>query len=350
MGFVMIHLKQVTKTYALKGQRIKALNAVDLSVAPGEIFGIIGGSGAGKSTCLRCVNLLEVPDAGEVCVDGQDLTRLSGAQLRQARRNIGMIFQHFNLVNVKTAFENVALPLKLAGESHDVIEKRVMELLSLVGLSDHAQAYPHELSGGQKQRVAIARALASNPKILLCDEATSALDPQTTQSILSLLNTINRELGITILLITHEMDVIKQICHRMAVLHQGEIIEQGNVLDIFTQPQHEVTKAFVARTMAESLPSDILNRLSKSLHQPNDQPLLHLAFRGHAAVEPVISGLVQRCQTDVNIFQAHLETIQGEGCGTMMLALSNAEQVDVVLDYLKSQGVAAEVLGYVAAA
>lgn len=344
---MMIYLDKISKIYPGKEQALQALSCLDLHVLSGEIFGIIGGSGAGKSTLLRCVNLLERPSSGSVRVDGRLLTELSAQGLREARHHIGMIFQHFNLIRSSTVFDNIALPMRLLGKSSSEIAGRVDELLTLVDLKHHAQSYPDNLSGGQKQRVAIARALANNPKVLLSDEATSALDPNTTQSILSLLQTINRQLGITILLITHEMDVIKQICHRVAVLDQGRIIEQGNVLDIFTQPKHAVTKSFVAKCMGETLPPALLSKILPAPLALDDQPLLHLAFRGSAAVEPLVAGLVQHCGVMVNIMQAHLETIQEEACGSMILSLQEASKCDSAVQYLKDRGVYVEVLGYV---
>jgi D-methionine transport system ATP-binding protein len=345
----MIHLDNVSKTYPGQERPLAALSSIQLRVQPGEIFGIIGGSGAGKSTLLRCVNLLERPSTGRVIVDGQSLTDLSPQALRQARHQIGMIFQHFNLISSATVFDNIALPLRLTGQSSKAIVQRVNELLDLVDLKHLAGSYPNCLSGGQKQRVAIARALATQPKILLSDEATSALDPKTTESILQLLQTINRQLGVTILLITHEMDVIKQICHRVAVLDHGQIVEQGEVLDLFTQPKQAVTKSFVAKCMGESLPASLAEKISLQPHSPEDLPLLHLAFRGQAAVEPLVAGLVQHCGAMVNILQAHLETIQHEACGSMIVSLESADKCNRVLEYLKARGVYVEVLGYVPA-
>lgn len=346
----MISLSHIAKTYEASGRSYPALKGIDLAVPSGCIYGIIGGSGAGKSTLLRCINFLEIPTTGEVCVDGQILNHLDAAGLRAARQHIGMIFQHFNLLSTKTVFDNIALPLRLAGLSKTEMNARVTELLVVTQLQDQQHAYPHELSGGQKQRVAIARALAHRPKVLLSDEATSALDPQTTASILALLKKINETLGITIVLITHDMDVIKQICHRVAVIDQGLIIEEGDVLTVFTEPKQPVTRAFVSKTMGEGVPADIINRLSKAPTHPSDEPLLHLAFRGHAAVEPLIAGLVKRCDVSVNILQAHLESIQGQPCGTMTLALREANQESAVLAYLRERQVTVEVLGYVSIA
>lgn len=346
----MIHLQNISKIYPGKEQSAPALASLNLDIPQGEIFGIIGGSGAGKSTLLRCANLLERPDTGTVMVNGKDLTAMSPKALREARHHIGMIFQHFNLISSATVFDNIALPMRLLGKNEKIIAERVYELLHLVDLVQHVQSYPNTLSGGQKQRVAIARALANNPKVLLSDEATSALDPQTTESILSLLKSINHTLGITILLITHEMDVIKQICQRVAVLDKGQLIEQGSVLDIFTQPQHAITQSFVAKCMGESLPQALASQIKQSPAHDNDQPLLHLAFRGNAAVEPLISGLVTDCGVLVNIMQAHLETIQGEACGSMIMSLQTPHKCNEAVAYLKARGVYVEVLGYVTVA
>ncbi|MBP1764224.1 MAG: Sulfate-transporting ATPase, partial [Firmicutes bacterium] len=245
----MIELKEIKKEYHGASGSIHALKGIDLGVKAGEIYGIIGKSGAGKSTLIRCINMLEKPSSGNVVVDGEDITLLSERQLRETRKKIGMIFQHFNLISSRTVYDNVAFPLELAGKSKQEIEAEVLPLLELVGLSDRMNRYPAELSGGQKQRVAIARALANHPKVLLCDEATSALDPQTTRSILELLKDINRKFQLTIVLITHEMQVIKEICDRVAVIEGGLIIEQGAVVEVFTRPQSATTRDFI-RTIA----------------------------------------------------------------------------------------------------
>lgn len=257
----MITLKNITKTYGGAAQ-VQALKGINLTIDDGEIFGIIGKSGAGKSTLVRCINMLEKPTSGQVIIDDKDLTKMNESQLRAERKNIGMIFQHFNLLSSRTVAENIAFPLELIGASKDVIEKKVASLLDLVGLSDRAGNYPSQLSGGQKQRVGIARALASDPKILLCDEATSALDPQTTKSILELLQDINKRLGITIVVITHEMAVVKEICHRVAVIESGVIKEMGRVVDIFTNPQSQTMKDFVTSIINMELPAGIKNLAS----------------------------------------------------------------------------------------
>ncbi|MGF7185568.1 D-methionine transport system ATP-binding protein [Desulfitispora alkaliphila] len=241
----MIKLEQVSKVYTAKKNTVQALNQVNLSIDKGTIYGIMGLSGAGKSTLIRCINLLEKPNSGRVLIDNCDLTKLDDKALREARKKIGMIFQHFNLLSSRTVYENVAFPLEIAGLSKEEIKTSVDELLSLVGLSEKSSSYPSELSGGQKQRVGIARALANEPKVLLCDEATSALDPETTQSILSLLKDINKKFGLTIVIITHEMHVIKDICDRVAIIDNGHIVEEAAVLKVFTEPQTEVAKKFV---------------------------------------------------------------------------------------------------------
>jgi D-methionine transport system ATP-binding protein len=242
----VIEFRHTSKAYRVENRDTPALHPLDLRIARGEIFGVIGRSGAGKSTLLRLINLLERPTGGQVLVAGEDITRLDAAGLRAHRRTVGMIFQHFNLLGSKTVAENVAFPLRLAGERHDVIDAQVATLLARVGLSDQARKYPSQLSGGQKQRVGIARALASRPRVLLCDEATSALDPETTRSVLQLLVSLNQELGLTIVLITHEMDVIRRICHRVAILDAGHLVETGPVAELFLRPRHAVMRRFVS--------------------------------------------------------------------------------------------------------
>lgn len=259
----MIQLKNISKQFEVKGKKITALDNVNLEVPRGTIYGVIGASGAGKSTLIRCVNLLERPTIGQVIVDGQDLTAMSDKELIHARRNIAMIFQHFNLLSSQTVFENVALSLRLSNTPKEQVEKKVNELLDLVGLTDRKDVYPANLSGGQKQRVAIARALASDPHVLLCDEATSALDPATTQSILQLLKDINKRLGLTILLITHEMEVVKRICDRVAVIDKGQLIESGSVSEIFSNPKTELAQKFIQSTFHFELPQEYTEQLFK---------------------------------------------------------------------------------------
>jgi len=264
----VITLNNVTKVYKNNGLNITALNDVNLHVQKGEIFGVIGLSGAGKSTLIRTVNFLEKPTKGDVIVAEKSLKKLNVKELRSIRKNIGMIFQHFNLLQSKTIFQNIALPLILNKEKKHVIENRVMELLDFVGLQDKAYSYPNELSGGQKQRIGIARALATNPSVLLCDEATSALDPQTTESILHLLKKINEQYDITILMITHEMDIIKKVCHRVAVMEDGRIVEYGDVKDVFTKPQHETTKRFIRTNEPVQIAGNAENNVNKNIMIP----------------------------------------------------------------------------------
>lgn len=343
----MITLSHIHKTYSIKGQEITALKDINLSIASGEIFGVIGPSGAGKSTLIRCVNLLERPSSGKVIVADQELTALNIKQLRTARRNIGMIFQHFNLLTSRTVFQNIAFPLELAGKSKSEIEKIVAPLLELTHLVDKRNQYPNELSGGQKQRVAIARALANKPKVLLSDEATSALDPPTTHSILQLLKTINEQLGLTILLITHEMDVIKEICHRLAIIDHGSIVEQMPVIEFFSNPKSDIAKTFIRKKLEPHLPDNIQKRLVLQ-QQPDTNPLVCITFLGQTAQEPLLANLIQKFSLDINIFQANIEHIRNEIVGIMIVELSgNQENTQNGIQYLTSKGIHAEVIGYV---
>lgn len=310
----MIELKHLGKIYSSASGSVEALKDVNLTIADGEIFGIIGLSGAGKSTLVRCINLLERPTSGEVWVDGQNLTALSEKALLQVRRQIGMIFQSFNLLEQRTVLRNICFPLEIAGVKRDEAQARAAELLELVGLSDRAKAYPSQLSGGQKQRVAIARALATRPKYLLCDEATSALDPNTTQSILRLLKEINQTLGVTIVVITHEMRVIEQICQRVAVIDQSCIAEIGNVSDVFTHPKSDIAKALILpKSPAENLP-------------PCTGKRLRLVFDGSCSNEPVISRITLECHVPVNILFADTRIVEGSIYGHMVIDLPDDPQ------------------------
>ncbi|HEY5714809.1 MAG TPA: methionine ABC transporter ATP-binding protein, partial [Psychromonas sp.] len=273
----MIQIKEVNKVFYQAGRAINALSNINLNIEQGAIFGVIGSSGAGKSTLIRCVNLLERPSSGSIIVDGIDLMQLSNQELTLTRRKIGMIFQHFNLLSSRTVFDNIALPLVLAGLSKNKIKDKVDSLLALVGLDDKSDSYPANLSGGQKQRVAIARALASDPIVLLCDEATSALDPATTQSILELLRKINQELNLTILLITHEMAVVKSICSQVAIIGDGKLVEEGSVGDIFAHPKTELARQFIRSTLDLTIPSDYSARLFPKRVE-NSFPLVRLEF------------------------------------------------------------------------
>lgn len=343
----MIELKQLNKTYQTSAGPLSALTDINLQVPAGQIFGVIGKSGAGKSTLIRCVNLLEKPSAGKVVIAGQDLLELSAAELSLARHQIGMIFQHFNLLNSRTVYSNVALPLILTGHKQQEIQAIVQPLLELTGLTDKARHYPDQLSGGQKQRVAIARALVYKPKVLLCDEATSALDPETTAAILDLLDQINQQLGLTILLITHEMDVIKQICHQVALIDQGKIIEQNNLIDFFTKPNTDLAKSFVSGALKHSLPTTVANLLKTNTHH-HSQPVVRVIFQSGSATQPLITELVRRFSLSVNILQANIEYLQHTPIGIMVFAVSdNIQQLDQAMSYLHTQGVKAEIIGYV---
>ncbi len=344
----MITLQDIEKTYRSSNGIVPALKGINVTVAQGEIFGIIGTSGAGKSTLIRCINMLERPTKGKVIVDGQELTALSELELREQRKKIGMIFQHFNLLSSRTVYQNIAFPLELANCSKQSIDKEVMHLLDLVGLRDKKDQYPAQLSGGQKQRVGIARALANHPKVLLCDEATSALDPQTTKSILALLKNINREFGLTIVLITHEMQVIKEICDTVAVIEGGLIIEQGTVLDVFTKPKANTTKEFISNIINHNLP-DIFADLNLSPTPIEDSNLiLRLSFLGHSAEEPVISSMIRRFAIDASILHGNIDHIQTTPFGTLIVELSGEPaSLEQALSYLQTRELGIEVIGYV---
>lgn len=344
----MIEIKQVNKEFKQGDQTIHALLDIDLHIPQGRIFGVIGASGAGKSTLIRIVNLLERPTSGKVIVDGIELTALSQSELTRERQKIGMIFQHFNLLSSRTVFNNVALPLELAGKDKQHIQRKVTELLDLVGLSDKHQSYPSNLSGGQKQRVAIARALASDPKVLLCDEATSALDPATTHSILNLLQTINQKLGLTILLITHEMDVVKRICHEVAIIGGGELVEKGPVGDIFAHPKTELARTFIRATLDLSIPLDYEERLRPQSdgHLP---PLVRLEFTGASVDAPLISQVSRKFNIDISILSSDMDYAGGVKFGLMLAEFfGDEENVNHALTYLKDHNINIEVLGYVA--
>lgn len=324
----MISITNLYKTYEQGKQNVAALNGVSIEVAKGEIFGVLGPSGAGKSTLIRCVNLLECPTSGSIRVNEQELTKLSPSELRQARQRIGMIFQHFNLLSSRTVAENVSLPLEIVGMASHARQARVKDLLAVVGLSDKTDSYPAQLSGGQKQRVGIARALATEPLVLLCDEATSALDPQTTTAILDLLRDLNRRLGLTILLITHEMAVVRQICDRVAVLENGQVAEIGTVSALVSLPD---------------------SRLARALFPPNDIPstvpgstLATLVFVGPAADQPILASLVRQFSVDVNILGGSIQNIASQRMGHLQVELSGS-QVQPALEYLRGIGLRVEI-------
>lgn len=341
----MIELINVEKTYYSKAGDIHALKTTNLKIKAGEIFGIIGLSGAGKSTLVRCINMLEKPTAGKVFVDGAELTNMNDSQLRKARQNIGMIFQHFNLLTSRTVYDNIAFPLEIQGMSKEAIKERIQPLLELVQLEERADYYPSQLSGGQKQRVGIARALASNPKVLLCDEATSALDPQTTKSILDLLKDINKKMQLTIVMITHQMEVVKEVCDRIAVIEDGVIIEEGPMVEVFTNPQHPTTKEFAAT--ASQLPDSIKNMVLHPDHQTGDKMVARLTFIGNSAGEPIVSGMVKRFDVDVSILFGNISQLKDTPFGTLIVEVSGEDEgVKKALKYLNDQNLKVEVLGY----
>ena len=343
----MIKLVNVEKTYYSKAGDIAALKKTTLDIKDGEIFGIIGLSGAGKSTLIRCINMLEVPTGGQVFVDGKELTAMSNQELRQARQSIGMIFQHFNLLASRTVRDNVAFPLEIQGKSKAEITRKVDELLDLVQLSDRADYYPSQLSGGQKQRVGIARALASDPKVLLSDEATSALDPQTTKSILALLRDINQRLHLTIVMITHQMEVVKQICDRVAVIENGNIIEEGTMYQVFTEPRENTTKEFVATVNDMTVPAILNTADMQQSYFDGSKVLVHLTFLGNAD-EPVVARLIKNYGVDVNIIQGKIDYLKDLPYGTLLVEISGTKEcLAKALEYMHQARVKEEVIGYV---
>lgn len=344
-AFFMIDLRGITQIYPGPQGPVEALRGIDLHIMPGEVFGIIGRSGAGKSSLVRVINLLNRPTQGEVIVAGHDLALLSEARLREARRDIGMVFQHFNLLSSRTVFDNVALPLELAGMTRHDIRQRVNPLLELVGLTALADRYPTQISGGQKQRVGIARALANRPKVLLSDEATSALDPETTRSILALLRQVNQELGLTVVLITHQMQVIKQIADRVAVIDAGRIVEQDRVIDLFTRPQQPITKRLIDEIVPQELPASVLQHvvhLKKQLSNGAGQ-LLRLSYAGEQAYQPILSRLIREHELDLSILHGQVDEIQEQTFGSLAVYVSGqAQHLQTAIAQLRSQGVLVE--------
>lgn len=344
----MIKLNNITKIFTLSDKKLTALDNVSLHVPKGQICGVIGASGAGKSTLIRCVNLLERPTHGAVIIDDVDLTQLSEAELVKTRRQIGMIFQHFNLLTSRTVFENVALPLELENKPKAEIQEKTTALLALVGLSDKHNVYPANLSGGQKQRVAIARALASDPKVLLCDEATSALDPATTQSILKLLKEINRTLGITILLITHEMEVVKRICDQVAVIDKGRLIEQGTVSEIFSNPKTELAQEFISSTFHITLPEEYLENLSDTPKHAKSYPIIKFEFTGRSVDAPLLSQASKKFGVELSILTSQIDYAGGVKFGFTIAEVEGDEDaITQAKVYLMENNVRVEVLGYV---
>lgn len=335
------------KTYQGQQGPVDALQNIDLAIQHGEIFGIIGRSGAGKSSLIRTINRLEQPSSGRVLIEQTDIGELNEDKLVELRRRIGMIFQHFNLMSAKTVWQNVELPLKVAGVPKEQRQRKVTELLELVGLQDKHKAYPAQLSGGQKQRVGIARSLVHDPAILLCDEATSALDPETTQSILGLLREINQRLGLTIILITHEMAVIRDICDRVVVLEQGRVVEQGPVWQVFGNPQHEVSKTLLA-PLQHGLPEDLQARLAAEPQTPDAKVVLDLHFTGDSGEEPDLAALFAALGGRVSLLQGGVERIQGHALGHLLLSVTGSpHSIDTLLSQARKQAQHAEVLGYV---
>jgi D-methionine transport system ATP-binding protein len=341
----MIELQGIVQSYGA----VEALRGIDLKVAPGEVFGVIGKSGAGKSSLVRTINLLNRPKAGRVVVDGRELTALGEAELRAARRDIGLVFQHFNLLSSRTVRGNVALPLELAGVPDADIRRRVDELLELVGLSALRDRYPAQISGGQKQRVGIARALANRPKVLLSDEATSALDPETTRSILALLRQINRDFGLTIVLITHQMQVIKQVADRVAVLDAGKVVEQGAVVDVFTHPREAITRSLIDDLLPQELPESVVARIRQLMAaDASHGRVLRLAFAGDEGGRPLLSDVIRRFGVDLNLLHGTIDEIQGRPFGSLSVFARGArEQVAGAVEALRSGGVRVQELPHV---
>ena len=321
----MIELKHITQEYDTADGKGKffACKDVNVHVKPGDIFGIIGRSGAGKSTLVRCINLLNRPTSGSVIVDGKDLTKMPDSELREERRSIGMIFQHFNLLSSRTVYGNVALPLELAGMPKDKIREKVMPLIELVGLSEHVNKYPSQLSGGQKQRVGIARALANNPSILLCDEATSALDPKTTDSILDLLKKINETLHITIVIITHEMNVIQKICNKVAVMDFGKVVETGSVIQVFSDPQSDIAKRFVGNLIHDVIPEPLVESIRQ---ETRNSRLLRIKLENTDSTEPLLWDINRRFEVETNILYSTINVIQGIVVGIMLVLFIGSDE------------------------
>ncbi len=340
----MIQLQNLSKTFATSNGQLVAVDNVNVTVDQGEIFGIIGYSGAGKSTLIRLLNGLEKPTSGSVIVNGEEISSSSGQALRHARQKVSMIFQHFNLLWSRTVEENISFPLEIAGMNKSKRSVRVKELIELVGLSGREKAYPSQLSGGQKQRVGIARALANNPEVLLCDEATSALDPETTDSILELLVDINKRLGLTIVLITHEMHVIRKICHRVAVMEAGKVVEMGSVLQIFQSPEQAITKRFVAQVNG---PEEASQTIAHLVDQYPSGKLVKLVFVGDRTEQPILSRLIKQYQVEVNIVQGNIAQTQNGAYGTLFLQIDGNElDIEQAINYLHEQDVQTEVISH----
>lgn len=341
----MIELKNVSKTFQTDTHRVEAVKDTTLTINEGEIFGFIGYSGAGKSTIVRCINLLEKPTTGQVIIDGVDLTSLNDKQLRIKRKDIGMIFQQFNLLRSLSVFENVAFNLKNRGLSKSEIRERVLELLNLVGIPEKEKAYPSQLSGGQKQRVAIARALANNPKVLLCDEATSALDPRTTSQILQLIKDLNKKLGITVIIITHEMHVIKNTCDRVAVMEDGYVVELDSVYNVFANPKTDIAKEFVSSTSNKNEIISLIRKNRKLFGIEDDNEVLDLDFLGSNTSESVISNISRNFDVDCSIIFGDIDVIKEQILGQLIISLDGEEEnISRAKEYLQNLGIKWEVI------
>lgn len=334
----MIEIKSLSKIFNSKSSVVRALKDINLQINMGEIFGVIGLSGAGKSTLIRTINRLEEPTEGSIIIEGKNITKLDKKELRISRKEIGMIFQHFNLLNSRTVFQNIAFPLEINGYDKETIEKRVNELLEVVELVDKKNAYPSQLSGGQKQRVAIARALANNPKILLCDEATSALDPKTTKAILSLLKKIREEFNLTVVLITHQMEVIKEICDRVAIIEDGKIIELNTVEEIFARPKTNTAKAFISHIHRSDEEEIIYPKTPGST-------VIRLSYLGDSAKMPIISNLIREFNIDINILSGDIDELQSTSVGNLLIqVLGDNKEVENAFSWLKKQNIDLEVI------
>ena len=341
----MIELTHISRNFASGGRTVHAVQDVSLSIGKGEIFGIIGFSGAGKSTLVRCINLLERPTSGSVTVDGKEMTALSARELRQTRKKIGMIFQHFNLMPSRTVFGNVAYPLRGSGLSGEQIADKVHRLLELVGIGDKAEAYPKQLSGGQKQRVAIARALANDPNVLLCDEATSALDPQTTKAILRLLKDLNEKLGITVVIITHEMAVVKEICDRVTVMEHGRVVEQGEVFNVFADPRQEITRSFIHTTSNLRKIEELIEEDSPVVQLKPGELIVRLSYIQRNVSEPLISTVSRKFDITLNIIFSDIAIVQNAPIGgTVAIISGEREQITQAIAYLIEKNVGVEVI------
>ena len=341
----MIELQSIVKDFNVKGGNVHAVRDVSIKIDDGEIFGIIGFSGAGKSTLVRCINLLEKPTSGKVIIDGRDLTAMDEKQLREERKKIGMIFQHFNLMRARTVYGNIAFPLKKSGLSKEEKDKKIMSLLNLVGLEDKKDAYPSQLSGGQKQRVAIARALANDPKVLLCDEATSALDPQTTKSILKLLEEVNKKLGITIVIITHQMEVVKDICDRVAVMDKGTVVETGRTIEVFSKPEKPVTKSFIETASNISRIYEMMETGDSFTEIGEGDKILILTYSNVNTKDALISHISREYGVDASILFANVEIMKDNPLGKLVIFLKGSKEgSDKAIEYLKAAGVDVEVI------